>query len=252
MFEIGNSLREARLRQQLDFPELEQATKIRGKYLRALEEEKFDALPAPTYVKGFLRTYADSLGLDGQLYVDEYNSRFVPGEDDLLVRPREYRPRATPPLTRRIETRVVLLALGAIVVVFALVIAAWKFGSGGKQRYSNLNAPNATPPPAQVRQRAHHPVRPIRPAAHVILTAANGDCWLQIFAGSPSGRLLFEGTLDRGKAQTWTRPRLWVNAGAPHSLVVRVNGRLQQLPGNGSPTKFVITPRGVSPAPAAA
>ena len=47
MFEIGNSLREARLRQQLDFPELEQQTKIRAKYLKALEDEDFDVLPAP-------------------------------------------------------------------------------------------------------------------------------------------------------------------------------------------------------------
>jgi cytoskeleton protein RodZ len=75
VFEIGNSLREARVRQHLDFPEIEQATKIRGKYLRALEDEHFDALPGQTYVKGFLRTYADYLGLEGQLYVDEYNSR---------------------------------------------------------------------------------------------------------------------------------------------------------------------------------
>ena len=79
MFEIGNSLREARVRQQLDFPEIEQATKIRGKYLRALEDEHFEQLPGQTYVKGFLRTYADYLGLEGQLYVDEYNSRYVVG-----------------------------------------------------------------------------------------------------------------------------------------------------------------------------
>ena len=79
MFEIGNSLREARLRQNLDFAAAEQATKIRGKYLRALEDEQFELLPAETYVRGFLRTYAEFLGLDGQLYVDEYNSRFVDG-----------------------------------------------------------------------------------------------------------------------------------------------------------------------------
>src|SRR5436309_1521369 len=59
MFEIGNSLREARLRQHLDFPQVEQATKIRGKYLRALEEEQFEVLPSQTYVKGFLRTYVE-------------------------------------------------------------------------------------------------------------------------------------------------------------------------------------------------
>ncbi len=81
VFEIGNSLREARTRRQIELPLAEQATKIRVKYLRALEEERFEQLPSQTYVKGFLRTYADYLGLDGQLYVDEFNSRYVAGED---------------------------------------------------------------------------------------------------------------------------------------------------------------------------
>src|SRR5512132_3665661 len=122
MFEIGNSLREARVRQQLELGEVELATKIRARYLKALEEEQFDALPAQTYVKGFLRTYADFLGLDGQLYVDEYNSRFVVGEDDARpLRPR--RSQARP--DRRssgLESRAVLVTLAAIAVVAALVI----------------------------------------------------------------------------------------------------------------------------------
>ena len=66
----------------------EHGTKIRGKYLRALEEERFELLPSHTYIKGFLRSYADYLGLDGQLYVDEYNSRFVVGEEEAPVRAR--------------------------------------------------------------------------------------------------------------------------------------------------------------------
>src|SRR4029077_14779742 len=88
VFEIGNSLREARTRKGLDFPELEQGTKIRAKYLRALEDEAFETLPSATYVKGFLRTYADYLGLDGQLYVDEYNVRYGSGDEVLERRVR--------------------------------------------------------------------------------------------------------------------------------------------------------------------
>ena len=88
MFEIGNSLREARLRRQIEFAEAEHGTKIRGKYLRALEDERFELLPSHTYVKGFLRSYAEYLGLDGQLYVDEYNSRYVIGEEDAPLRAR--------------------------------------------------------------------------------------------------------------------------------------------------------------------
>ena len=91
----------------IDFAQAELATKVRGKYLRALEEEQFDVLPAQTYVKGFLRTYAEYLGLDGQLYVDEYNSRFVGAADD--HEPRARRSAARPQRRhRRIETNVVL------------------------------------------------------------------------------------------------------------------------------------------------
>src|SRR5881394_3346090 len=96
MFEIGNSLREARVRQGLEYPQIELATKIRAKYIRALEDEQFELLPTGTYIKGFLRSYAEFLGLDGQLYVDEYNSRHVVGEEDAPPRPR----RSAPPPSR--------------------------------------------------------------------------------------------------------------------------------------------------------
>ena len=96
MFDIGSSLREARTRQGLDLNEMEFRTKVRAKYLRALEAEQFDQLPGHTYIKGFLRTYADSLGMDGQLYVDEYNSRYVAGEEE--------QPSADAPGARRSRT----------------------------------------------------------------------------------------------------------------------------------------------------
>ena len=92
VFAIGSSLREARTRQALEFEEMENRTKVRGKYLRMLEEERFDQLPGHTYTKGFLRVYADALGLDGRLYVDEYNSRFVAGDEDYAPRTRRVPP----------------------------------------------------------------------------------------------------------------------------------------------------------------
>src|SRR6266581_4721141 len=82
MFEIGSSLRAARMRQELELSQAEHDTRIRAKYLRALEDERFDALPGPAYTKGFLRTYADYLGLDAQPFVDEYNTRFAPEEEE--------------------------------------------------------------------------------------------------------------------------------------------------------------------------
>jgi hypothetical protein len=75
MAEIGATLREARMRQRLDISDMEMRTKIRAKYLRALENEEWDLLPGPTYVRSFLRTYADVLGLDSKLLVQEYKLR---------------------------------------------------------------------------------------------------------------------------------------------------------------------------------
>ena len=76
MPEIGETLREARMRQRIDMSEVEAATKIRAKYLRALESEEWELLPGPTFVKTFLRTYADYLELDSRLLVEEYKQRF--------------------------------------------------------------------------------------------------------------------------------------------------------------------------------
>jgi hypothetical protein len=75
MPEIGATLREARMRARIDIAEIETATKIRAKYLRALENEEWDLLPGPTFVKTFLRTYAEALGLDAKLLVDEFKLR---------------------------------------------------------------------------------------------------------------------------------------------------------------------------------
>jgi cytoskeleton protein RodZ len=72
MTDIGAMLREARMREHLDIAEFEARTKIRAKYLRALEDEEWALLPGYTFTKAFLRTYADMLGLDGRMLVDEF------------------------------------------------------------------------------------------------------------------------------------------------------------------------------------
>src|SRR5207253_9385363 len=108
MFEIGTSLREARLRKQVDIVQAEQGTKIRAKYLRALEDEQFEILPSQTYVKGFLRSYAEYLGLDGQIYVAEYSSRFVTGDEEQALRPP--RSGARQRQHRRVERNVPVIA----------------------------------------------------------------------------------------------------------------------------------------------
>ena len=99
MPDIGATLREARMHARIDISEIESETKIRAKYLRALENEEWDLLPGPTYVKSFLRTYADALGLDGKLLIEEYKLRHERLSDVELqpIAPPGQRERRRPP-----------------------------------------------------------------------------------------------------------------------------------------------------------
>jgi hypothetical protein len=227
MFELGSSLREARTRRQIPISQVEQATKIRGKYLRALEEEQFDMLPSQTYVKGFLRTYADYLGLDGQLYVDEFNSRFVSGEE---WGPRSARRAATRQRERRLQTNVVLLALGAILVLTVVVISAWKASGGGHV---------VTPPP----KRHTTPRQAVTPGPYLEITAVRGSSKVIVNRSGVSGKILFEGTLERGDTQAFNGKRFWLNVGAPENLVITVAGKRVHVAGY-RPWVLTITPAG--------
>lgn len=75
---IGPTLREARNRRKLDLAEVEAAIKIRVRYLQAIENEEWDALPGGAYTRGFIRTYASYLGLDGDRLVDDYRRVAAP------------------------------------------------------------------------------------------------------------------------------------------------------------------------------
>jgi cytoskeleton protein RodZ len=79
---IGETLREARMRQRLDIIDVEERTKIRAKYLRALENEEWGLLPGPTFVRTFLRTYAEVVGIDPHLLVEEYRVNHEPREEN--------------------------------------------------------------------------------------------------------------------------------------------------------------------------
>jgi hypothetical protein len=233
LFEIGNSLREARVRRGIEFPQAELSTKIRGKYLRALEEEHFEVLPAETYVKGFLRTYAEYLGLDGQLYVDEYNSRFVIGEEQTEARAR--RSAARPQRrNRRIETNVVLVALAAIAVLTVIVISAWK-ASGGKPKPTGTIAVHVTTTAGP-------------PAALLTVTALRGTTHLTARVSNARGNVAFDGTIAKGDPPRAIRGhRLWVQIDSPENLRIQVRGTLVHVPG-GKPKVIIITPTGWRPA----
>ena len=165
------------------------------------------------------------------------------------------RPSSRPPLGRRIESRGVVLTVLAIGGIFALVIAAWKFGSTNEPHYQGVAPASTTRKPTTpvVPQRPAKRAKPKPATARLVFTAAYGSCWLQIRAGSASGPQVYQGTLEQSnRLALQPRRRFWIIAGAPGNLVASVNGRRVAIPGSGVTATFVVTARGFRQAPRSA
>ena len=244
MVEIGNALRTARERQGLELGAVERETRIRERYLAALEEERFELLPARAYAKGFLRGYAEFLGLDGRLIVAEFNARF-PDDEQPEIAPHQLSANLSPGLFRR------PLALAAAGLAVALVcVLAWRLEAGRHGSASPASPPTTTRAGRRPVVAAIPPAPTVHPAvrpAHLVLRAS-GPCWLSIRAGSSAGPVLYEATLDAGGVLRYTlarsRPRLWMRIGAPWNLELSLNGK-PATPLARGPANVLVTRGGV-------
>lgn len=134
MAEIGATLRETRMRAHIDVSEIEAQTKIRAKYLRALENEEWDLLPGPTFVRSFLRTYAQALGLDDKALVDEYRRLYeqpveLDHQSPVMSAPAR---RARPVGPTRGSSRGYAIAVGVVgLLIVLLVVGLLSHKKGG-------------------------------------------------------------------------------------------------------------------------
>ena len=247
MVEIGGSLREARLKRNLTPADVQKAIRIRDRYLQALEEERWELLPGDAYVKGFLRTYADYLGLDGNLYVEEYNSRFAHPDEPQLVPERFARS------SSRFGGVGFLRPLVVVAVIVAIVagLAAWQLSgsSGGKEGAPPTTSVTTTASHHTTPRKKHHKhVAPALPSSAVVV-ASRGNSWLWVRSGSAGGPTVYEGTLLQGKKLPLSLKKgpVWIRIGDPPSIDVRLGGKLV----HGLPTQVgnvLLTRRGLKPA----
>jgi helix-turn-helix protein len=238
---IGDTLREARMRQQLDIADVETRTKIRAKYLRALENEEFGLLPGSTFVKTFLRTYAELLGLDAHRLVEEYRLRHEP-QDELEMQ------HLTPPAAaaRDREPRLGLGPPGPGTVVLAVVVAVIALllvlgltgGDDGEQ-----TARTETEQPRRERQRTE--ARPPRPRAVTLQVSPTVETYVCVDTGAGSD-VMFEGILE--SPRTFRGRRLRVNLGKT-SVEIRANGEPVEIAQGPNPAGFEFTPRGMRSLP---
>jgi cytoskeleton protein RodZ len=240
MPEIGATLREARMRARLDVSEIEAKTKIRAKYLRALENEEWGLLPGSTFVKSFLRTYAQALDLDGRALVEEYrlhHERSEAAYDPIAAttqRARQRPPGSGPSLAYTV-------AVGVVGLVIVLLVVLLIFG--GKSKNANT-ASTATKPGAHA---ARHPKSssshrqaggtPAIVALSLKPTGVVSVCLL----GDNRQRLISGVNLEPGvSTPTFHAHRFELTLGN-NSLTMFVDGRARSVPPSGEPIGYSIT-----------
>ncbi len=141
------------MRARIDVSEIEAKTKIRAKYLRALENEEWGLLPGPTFVKSFLRTYAQALDLDDKALVEEYR-RHHEGPSEAMLEPIVSTPQSKRTRTRSGTggrggsgggpSRGYMLAVSAIGVVIVVLIALLVIGGGSSTKTPGTSSTTAT------------------------------------------------------------------------------------------------------------
>jgi len=240
MFDIGPSLREARTRRGLSLDDVTAGLRIRERYVTALEEERWELMPGEAYAKGFLRMYAEFLGLDGSLYVDEYNERVAAHQEEALV------PDSLAPSKGR--SRLLTRTIVGVVALAALVAALNAFGSGtptsSPVQPDLSNVANAAPPKkiaAPVAAPVVRHVAPTKPPV-ALIRGVTSRSWLSVRIGGANGKEIFRGYLNQGHKLTYDlHQNIWLRIGRPHALAIRIGKNLVGgLPGN-TPANLLLT-----------
>jgi len=259
MGDLGNLLRDAREKKSLSLEQVEADTRIRYKFLVALENEDYDALPAPAYVRGFLKTYAAYLGLDPQQVLALYNA--VGGASERAQLPSV--PLVEVPMEGRRSLWPVIMGLaivaGILLLAAAIVRTPWRSWLGLAPPAPQPTA-TATPTVAPTRQPTltptPSPTAPAEPTATPAPVAGvrvrfvvTGRSWVQIVADNVE---IYTGLLE-DEVREWEATRtILARIGNAGAVDVTVNG--QHIGFLGQAGEIVVSEwsaEGVAPTPTA-
>ena len=245
MADIGSTLRETRIRNKIDISTVEDATKIRAKYLRALENEEWVVLPGPTYVKTFLRTYAQYLGLDPHLLVEEYSARFEEPEDlELPAFSREQRMRTRVQRVGPPSRLVTGIGLGVAFLALLLVLGLTANDEGGGKRPSGAARAHKEQSSGGVaaKKKAKPAAAPSKVRLEVVAARRVWVC-VENSRSSPRVKGVTLAAGDRQGPFTSSSFKVTLGNGGGD---LKINGKLRDTPDANHPLGYLIKPSGTS------
>jgi cytoskeleton protein RodZ len=229
---IGATLREARTRRKVDLSEVEAAIKVRVRYLQAIENEEWNALPGRAYARGFIRTYAIYLGLDGDRLADDYQrATAVPGGERV---PKRVEPVPTGMREGSPWASSRLLIAGVCLLLVIAVVGIALAGGGGESSSSKAPQKIRHQGDAQAKQKT----AAAKPGVAMRL-AATGEVWVCLLdaAAQPlvDGQILAEGS-EAGPFHSKGFELALGNG----SVTMLVDGKEADIPASSSPVGYSI------------
>ncbi len=240
MPEIGATLREARMRARIDVSEIEAQTKIRAKYLRALENEEWGLLPGPTFVKSFLRTYAQALGLDGKALVEEYRLHHEKPSDGMpepIVASSRSRSRQQPSG----PSRGYMVAVGTILALIVVLIVALVSGGGGSPSKTGttvtVHKKRAAPASTGSSPRTAAPAR-----SDVVSLSLTPTAPVYVCLVGENGHILIPGEeLQPGQSTATYHAKHFLITLGNNAVSLYIDGKLRPIPASSQAIGYSIT-----------
>jgi cytoskeletal protein RodZ len=237
---LGQALREARLQRGVDLTEVERVTKIRVKFLRAMEDDRWDDLPPRAYARSFLQTYARYLDLDDKALVDRYRETLEPDEPDEAI-PSGIIRSGSIETGRSLRPVVFVLAGLAAAAGIALIVAA--IGSGGSENESPSKADHNRPAASNEATATAQTTTTAPDSDLSVELSPTADVWVCLV--DDQGQALVDGViLTSGETQGPFTGRSFEATFGNGSVQMTVNGEPASIPASASPLNYRITPTG--------
>src|SRR5262245_4459866 len=244
---IGQQLQKARNQRRVELSEAERATKIRVKFLEAMEKDRWEDLPGPPYNRSFLASYAGFLGLDDQALLRQYRETAEPPEHAEALPPTVihtgslHPPRSVRPMVLWIAGLVVVILLGVVIGV-----SVGGSGDGGGQHQKAHKGANET-------GRGVSSASTTTPATTTGTTTTPGSVSVELRATDLVWVCMVD---DRGRPQINSETLTAGETRGPFdgssfeatfgngSIEMSVNGTPAKVPQLAEPVSFRISPQG--------
>ena len=239
--DLGLYLKTIREERKIPLAKIAQELKTKLEFVQAIESNDFDKFPAPTYVKGFLRSYAKYLEIDPEQILATYNKLYPEQPEQILILKGKEIPRIGLKINR---LKLILWIGGTVILLLTITLGTTKISHFLKPKQKHTKSEK----PASVKSAAGKPI-PISLTTPIstpmcLSAKTTAAVWVRIYSDS---KLIFEGILAKNEEKKWqAKTEFKLRIGNPAKLNLTINDReLGNIAPYGGPVNVVINEKGI-------